>query len=65
MNPFLQSENFFLMGPFFEILIYPGLFKGFQINVLLGLSEKELIAEIQAGRNINEIIFRNRMAKYD
>lgn len=35
------------------------------MNVLLRLSEKELVAEIEAGRNINEIIFRKRMTKYN
>lgn len=65
MSPFLEPENFFLIGPFFEILIYSGLLKDFAINILLRLSEKELIVEIEAGRTINEIIFRKAMAKCD
>lgn len=35
----------------------------FWMNVLLKPSEKELIVEMEAGRNINEIIFSKEMAK--
>lgn len=35
------------------------------VNVLLGLSEKELITETEAGRSVNEIIFGRGMAKYN
>lgn len=33
------------------------------MNVLLEPSEKELIVEMETGRNINEIIFSKEMAK--